>query len=71
MKISKKNAALICVLPGVLLASVFLSSSGIFNNAPFKLLPEDLSNFILILITIYGSVHLLIEILTRLIAIKD
>lgn len=71
MVISKKRAAIFCVLPGVLLASVFLSSSKIFDNKPFELLPEAFSDFMIVVITMCGTVHFLKALLMRLFHFKD
>ena len=69
--ISKKNAGLISVLPGVLLADVFLTSSGIVDNPTFRLLPENISNFCLIVITMGGCVLFLQKLLILLTGLKD
>lgn len=67
----KKKAEGLCIIPGVLLAGVFLSSSGIFDNKPFELLSPDVSNFFLAITSVYGAVQILRAVMSWFIIYKE
>ncbi|MDR7342708.1 hypothetical protein J2X14_001112 [Pantoea alhagi] len=59
MVINKKRLRQIMVMPGVLLAGVFMSSFGIFPQDEFSFLPFDVAKVLIVVSSMYGTVEML------------
>ena len=59
MRMSSNKAESLSVIPGILLAGVFLSSSGILPNKPFEILPVEISNVMLVITAMFGTVKII------------